>query len=82
MLYGGFSNVEQLKSCKITSKYDDDIDMDARIVEFEFHRASEVQVRTHSEFEFLPFFEFKVKFGDEFSKFWPKCFEPFKFYQV
>ena len=33
MLYGGFSN-EQLKSCKITSKYDDDvdIDMDASIV--------------------------------------------------
>ena len=28
MLYGGFSNVEQLKSCKITSKYDDEIDMD------------------------------------------------------
>ena len=35
MLYGGFSNVEQLKSCKITSKYDDDdyIDMDASVVD-------------------------------------------------
>lgn len=33
MLYGGFSNVEQLKSCKITSKYDDEIDIDASIVD-------------------------------------------------
>ena len=34
------------------------------------------------EFEFLPFFEFELKFGDKFPKNWPEYFKYFKFYQV
>ena len=41
---------------------------------YEFRQASELQVRTHKEFKFLLFFEFKLEFGDEFSNFWPKIF--------
>ena len=40
-------------------------------IEFEFHRASELQVWKHRAFKFFPFFKFKLKFGDVFSKFWP-----------
>ena len=53
-----------------------------RFIEFEFHRALELGVRTHSEFKLLLFFEFKLEFGDEFSKFWPWYFEYFKFYWI
>ena len=42
---------------------------------YEFHQASELQVQTHKEFKFLPFFEFNLKFGDKFSKFWHEIFE-------
>ena len=36
----------------------------------------------HSEFQFLPFLEFKLEFGCEFSKLWPEYFEYFRFYRV
>ena len=48
---------------------------------YEFRQASELQVRTHKEFKFLPFFEFKLEFGDEFSNFWLEIFWYFKFYR-
>ena len=51
-------------------------------INFEFHWASKLWVQIHSGFKFLPFFEFKLKFGDEFRYFWPDCFKCFKFYQV
>ena len=51
-------------------------------IEFEFYRASELQVRTHNEFKFLPFFELKLEFEDNFYKFWPEFFKYFKFYWV
>ena len=51
-------------------------------VQFEFHRASELRVRLHSDVTFFPVFEFKLEFGDKFSNFLPEYFENFKFYRV
>ena len=51
-------------------------------IKFEFYQASELGVWTLDEFKVLQLFEFKLKFEDEFSKFCPKYFEYFKFYQV
>ena len=48
-------------------------------IEFEFHRASDRQDRTHSEFKCLSFFKFKLEIGDKFSKFLPEYVEYFKF---
>ena len=51
-------------------------------IKFEFCRVSELYVWTQGDYKCLPIFEFKLKFEDEFSKFWPKYFEYFKFYRV
>ena len=43
-----------------------------------FNRASELRVQTHSEFKFLPFFEFTLEFGGKFSKPFTRIFWVFQ----
>ena len=47
----------------------------SHFIEFEFHRACKLRVRTHIEFCEYEFFEFKLEFRDEFAEFWLEHFE-------
>ena len=51
-------------------------------MKFKFHPAWKLRVRTHIEFRENEFFEFKLKYRDEFTEFWLKCFKYLKFYRV
>ena len=52
--------------------------MSSLFIKFQFHRASKLQVLTHSEFKFLPFFEFTLEFGAMFSKILARIFWVFQ----